>query len=237
MLDNLSRVPFTKMQEGEGKAAHKSDKIAHTPPRGHSTEVTPCTMANKRAQAKAKKKKGLEGYFGAGTHVPPPNLEGTPIDAVGRRRGEEGKANDRTRGEGESSLAPTAHGYKDKSNKGGEGDQRGNRKKSKSNLEGTPIDAAGRRKGGVDKANNSTRGEGERLLENTAHGCKAKSNKGGEGNQRGNREKSTKKSKKSPRKSLDDELSRRSKKTRSDDDASFPADAPGNGETANLEAI
>ena len=46
-----------------------------------------------------------------------------------------------------------------------------------------------------------------------------------------------KKSKKSPRKSSDDEHSRRSKKTRSDDEASSPADAPGDGKTANLEAI
>ena len=77
-----------------------------------------------------------------------------------------------------------------------------------SNLEGTPIDAGGRRRGGVDKANNSTRGKCEHSFENTAHGCKAKSNKGGEGDQRGNREKSTTKSKKSPHKSLDDKLSR-----------------------------
>jgi hypothetical protein len=118
------------MQEGEGKAARKSDKIAPTPPRGHSAEVTPRTTANERAQAKAKLKKGLEGYFGAGTRVPLPNLEGIPIDAVGRRRGGEDKANDRTRGEGERSLDAMANGYKAKSTKGGEGDQRGNREKS-----------------------------------------------------------------------------------------------------------
>ena len=165
------------MQEGKGKVARKSDKIAPTPPQGHSAEVTLRKMANERAHAKAKKKKGLEGYFGTGAYLPPPNLEGTPIDAVGRRRG------------------------------------------------------------GEDKANNRTRGEGERLLKPTADRYKAKSTKGGEGNQRGNHEKSTKKSKKSPRKSLDDEHSRQSKKTRSDDDASSPADAPGDGKTANLEAI
>ncbi len=76
------------------------------------------------------------------------------------------------------------------------------------NLEGTPIDAIGRRRGGEDKANDRTRGEGEHLLETTADGYKAKSNKGGECNQRGNREKSMKKSKKSPRKSSDDKHSR-----------------------------
>ena len=91
--------------------------------------------------------------------------------------------------------------------------------------------------GGVEKATDSTRGKGELSLENTAHGCKAKSNKGGEGDQRRNREKFPTKSKKSPCKNLDDELSRRSKKTRSDDDASSPADAPDNSETPNLEAI
>ena len=110
-------------------------------------------------------------------------------------------------------------------------------KKYMLNLEGTPIDAVGRRRGGEDKANDRTGGEGERSLEPTADGYKAKSNKGGEGDQSGNREKSMKKSKKSPRKSSDDEHSRRSKKTRSDDEASSPADAPGDGKTANLEAI
>ena len=88
------------------------------------------TTVNERAQAKAKKKNGLEGYFGTGTCVPPPNQEGTPIEAVGRRWGGEDKANNRTRGEGERSLEPTAHGYKAKSTKGGEGNQRGNREKS-----------------------------------------------------------------------------------------------------------
>ncbi len=75
------------MQEGEGKATRKSDKIAPTPPRGHLAEVTPRPTVNERAQAKAKKKKGLEGYFGTGARMPPPNREGTPIDAVGKRRG------------------------------------------------------------------------------------------------------------------------------------------------------
>ena len=55
------------------------------------------------------------------------------------------------------------------------------------NREGTPIDAVGKRRGGEDKSNNCTREEGERSLEPTAHGCKAKSNKGGEGDQRENR--------------------------------------------------
>jgi hypothetical protein len=59
----------------------------------------------------------------------------------------------------------------------------------------------------------------------------------GGGNQRRTREKLPTKSKKSTRKNLGDDLSRRSKKTRSDDDASSPADTTGNGDTANLEAI
>ena len=80
-------LPFIKMQEGEGKAACKSDKIASTPARGHSAEVTPCPTANERVQTKAKKKKGLGGYFGTGARMLPPNLKGTPIDAVGTRRG------------------------------------------------------------------------------------------------------------------------------------------------------
>jgi hypothetical protein len=86
----------------------KSDKIAPTPPRGHLAEVPLRTTVNERAQAKAKKKNGLEGYFGTGTCMPPPNQEGTPIEAVGRRWGGEDKANNRTRGKGEHSLEPTA---------------------------------------------------------------------------------------------------------------------------------
>ena len=123
--------------------------------------------------------------------MPPPNREGTPIDAVGKRRGEEDKANNCTRREGKRLLKLTAHGYRDKSNKGGEGDQRGNRKKFTPNLEGTPIDTVGRRRGEEDKANDPTRGDGESLLVPTAHRYKDNSNKGGEGDQRGNREKST----------------------------------------------
>ena len=42
----------------------------------------------------------------------PPNLKGTPIDAVGKRRGGEDKANNCTREEGECSLEPKVDGYK-----------------------------------------------------------------------------------------------------------------------------
>ncbi len=141
---------------------------------------------HKRAQAKAKKKKGLEGYFGTGTCVPPPNREGTPIDAVGKRRGEEDKPNIRTRGEGGCTLKLTAHGYRDKSYTGGEGDQRGNREKSMQNLEGTPVSGVDRRRGGEDKANAHTKRGGESWLTPMAHGYKDNSNKGGEGDQRRN---------------------------------------------------
>ncbi len=94
------------MQEGEGKATHKSDKIAPTSPRGYLAEVTPRPTVNERAQAKAKKKKGLEGYFGTGARVPPPNREGTPIGAVGKRRGEEDRTNTRTAGGGWAHARP-----------------------------------------------------------------------------------------------------------------------------------
>jgi hypothetical protein len=54
---------------------------------------------NKREQVQAKKikqarMKGLEDFFGQGPHVPAPSQEGTPIDAVVKRRGEENKAID-----------------------------------------------------------------------------------------------------------------------------------------------
>ena len=101
------------MQEGEGKATRKSDKIAPTPPRGTLAEVTSRPTVNKRAQAKAKKKKGLEGYFGTGARVPPPNREGTPIDAVGKRRGEEDRTNDHTAGEGGRTPDLTKQGHRE----------------------------------------------------------------------------------------------------------------------------
>jgi hypothetical protein len=75
------------MQAGEGKAAHKSNKIAATLTRGPSAEVTPCLKVNEREQAQAKKikqarKKGLEDFFGQGPRVPALSWGGTPIDAV-----------------------------------------------------------------------------------------------------------------------------------------------------------
>jgi hypothetical protein len=166
-----------------------------------------------------------------------PNLEGTPIDEVDRGRGGEDKATDCTGGEGKSSTTPPACGDKGNSNKGGEGNQKGNRQKSTSNPERTSIGAGGRKMREVEKATNTTGGKRQPPTEITAHGRKAKSNKEGEDNQRRTREKLPTKSKKSTRNNLDDDLSRQSKKTRSDDDASSPADATGNGDTPNLEAI
>jgi hypothetical protein len=282
------------MQEGEGKATRKLDEIAPTPPRGNLTEVTPCPTVNERAHAKAKKKKGLEGYFGTGARVPPPNREGTPINAVGKRRGEEDRTNAHTaRGGGRTPN----QGHRGKSNKKGEGDRRGNREESMPNLEGTSVDAVDIGGGGEDMATDCTGGEGKRSTvpttrrdkgdsnkgrdgnqkgnqqkatsnpersligaggrimrevekatnttgekqqpstETTAHGRKAKSSKEGEDNQRRTCKKLSTKSKKSARNNLDNDLSRRSKKTRSDDDASSPADATGNGDAPNLEGI
>jgi hypothetical protein len=87
------------MQAGKGKAARKSDKITATPTQGPSAEVTPCVKVNEREQAQAKtikqaRKKGLEDFFGQGPRVPAPSREGTPIDAVVKRRGDENKAID-----------------------------------------------------------------------------------------------------------------------------------------------
>ena len=129
------------MQEGEGKAACKSDKIVSTPARGHSAEVTPCPTANERVQTKAKKKKGLGGYFGTGARMLPPNLKGTPFDAVGKRRGGEDKANNCTREEGECSLEPKVDGYKAKSNKGGEANRGGTKRNLQSSLRSHPAKA------------------------------------------------------------------------------------------------
>jgi hypothetical protein len=98
------------MQDSEGKTSRKSDKIASTPTRGQTAEVTPRLNATEREQANAKKakhnkKKGLENYFGTGVRMPPPSLAGTPINAAGKQRGgvhKEGK-DKRTPQSGENS--------------------------------------------------------------------------------------------------------------------------------------
>jgi hypothetical protein len=56
------------MQDNNGKVAHKSEEITAPPTRDDMAAVTPRTTTNGRVQAQAKKakKKGLEGYFGAG---------------------------------------------------------------------------------------------------------------------------------------------------------------------------
>ena len=84
------------MQNEEGKASRKSDEIAATPMRGTMADVTPRSTISEREQANSKKarqvkKKGLENYFGVGARVPPPSLEGSPADAVGKRKTGDGK--------------------------------------------------------------------------------------------------------------------------------------------------
>ena len=112
------------MQDIEGKTVLKFEEITATPTRASAAEVTPHPMANERVQAQAKKakKKGLEGYFGAGARVPPPTLKGTPIDAARKRRGGEETTSGRNKGEGGSSAVPRMEA---KSNIGGEGEKRG----------------------------------------------------------------------------------------------------------------
>ena len=155
------------MQDIEGKTVRKSEEITATPTRASAAEVTPHTMANERVQAQAKKakKKGVEGYFGAGARAPPPTLKGTPIDAARKRRGGEETTSGCNKGEGGCPAVP--------------------RMETNSNI-------------------------------------------GGEGEQMGSRAKTTKPSKKSPRNTSDDDLSRRSKKTRSDDKVSSPDKSGGN---------
>ena len=195
------------MQDGEGKAARKSEEITSTPTRASSAEVTPRPMANERVQAQAKKakKKGLEGYFGAGSRVPPPTLEGTPIDAVGKRRGGEETTSGRNKGEGKNSAVPRMDGS------------------------GTPTDAAGQQRGDGHK-----KGKVVRTPQRSGENCSPRDV--GEKNQRGDGAASIRRPKKSLTKGSDDEHSRRSKKTRSDDDASSP-DKSGEGKLANLESI
>ena len=114
------------MQDIKGKTVRKSEEITATPMRASAAEVTPQSMANERVQAQAKKakKKGLEGYFGAGARVPPPTLKGTPIDAARKRRGGEETTSGHNKGEGGSLAVPRMEAN---SNIGGKGEQRGSR--------------------------------------------------------------------------------------------------------------
>ena len=112
------------MQDIEGKTVRKSEEITATPTCASAAEVTPLPMANKQVQAQAKKakKKGLEGYFGAGARVPPQTLKGTPIDAARKRRGGEETTSGHNTGEGGSLAVPRMEAN---SNIGGEGKKRG----------------------------------------------------------------------------------------------------------------
>jgi hypothetical protein len=72
--NDITRNIFKMMQEGEGKAARKSNEITKTPTRNPSAEVTPSMNVSEREQAEAKKvkqvrKKELEEYFGKGPRV------------------------------------------------------------------------------------------------------------------------------------------------------------------------
>jgi hypothetical protein len=131
------------MQTSKGKAACKCDEIASTPTRGKSAEVTPNPKATEREQAQAKKikKKGLEEFFGMGPRVQPPSREGTPIDAVVKKRGNKNKANNREVGEGKSlstklggSLSTAQSTKQLQSKEDGEGGQGGELTKSKKNT-------------------------------------------------------------------------------------------------------
>jgi hypothetical protein len=110
-------------------------------------------------------------------------------------------------------------------------------------LAGTPSDAAGRHKGGADKTANSKEGErsrkqttGLQIPTDRTH-TNSRQRRAEEDRQREDKADFTRvPSKKSPPKGSDDELSQRSKKTRSDDDASSPNEF-GRGKSANLEAI
>ncbi len=64
------------------------------------------------------------------------------------------------------------------------------------------------KKGEVEKATNRTGGKRDPPIETTTHGCKAKSNKGGEGDQRRTRKKLPTKPNMSTCKNLDDEFAR-----------------------------
>lgn len=101
----------SKMQNEEGKASRKSDEIAETPRRGTMADVTPRSTISEREQANSKKarqvkKKGLENYFGVGARVPPPSLEGSPADAVGKRKAGDGKEAISAEGEGRRITTP-----------------------------------------------------------------------------------------------------------------------------------
>ncbi len=89
----------------------KNNKIAETPARGPSAEVTPSMKISEREQAKAKKnkqgkKKGLANLFGQGPRAPALPREGTPINAVLQQR--ENRGTDCEEGKGKSPLTEFA---------------------------------------------------------------------------------------------------------------------------------
>jgi hypothetical protein len=103
--------------------------------------------------------------------------------------------------------------------------------------EGSPIDAARKRRVQEGKADERKEGEGKRpLFDPACLHIHSHPNEGGEGGQKGAQTKSTKQPRKSSRKGSDDELSRQSKRTRSDDEGSAHNDS-GEGKMVNLEAI
>jgi hypothetical protein len=93
------------MHASGGKSACKSNKIAKTPMRGSSAEVTPSMKISEGEHAKAKKikqgkKKRMANFFGQGPCVPAPPRGGTPINAVVQQR--ENRVTNREEGKGKS---------------------------------------------------------------------------------------------------------------------------------------
>jgi hypothetical protein len=95
---NTAGKEGTKAQAGEqeeenrSKLASKSKDITRTLMRRTSRDITPVSKkTSKREQSAAKKscqarKQGLMAYFGEGSQVQPPTMEGTPIEAVTMQR-------------------------------------------------------------------------------------------------------------------------------------------------------
>jgi hypothetical protein len=98
--------------ENRSKLARKSDNITMTPVRA-TRDITSHKQTGEREQSTAKKscsarKQGLMTFFGEGARVPPPSMDGTPINAVKMRRtsknGESGSKKKRDKGDGNETI-------------------------------------------------------------------------------------------------------------------------------------
>jgi len=194
------------MQDSEGRS-RKSDEITATPKRGQAAEVTPRPKTSEREQANAKKAKHQKKK-GLENYFGMGERVGPP-SLVGTPTDAAGKRRGEGHkdGQGNDTRKSQAEGNIHSRDKGDEGQQGAEGFKDRGNI-------------GISRAGGDKGTREERKVDQ-------------KGTSSGN---SRKNSKKSSPKGSDDEHSRRSKRTRSDDDASSPEESR-DGQPVDLESI